>query len=78
MRLNQFNPHVSDAGLPKAKRDGGFDGNVDDSAADERAATNDGDNRAAAVIEVHDPHLRSHRQAAMRSGHSRVTGILKI
>ena len=76
--LNLFNPHMGDARLPEAERHGGLGRNVNDSAADKRPAANDCDDRAAAVIEVDDPHLRSNRQAAMRSIESSVARILKI
>ena len=71
-----INPHMRNARLPKAERDGGFGRNVDDAATDKRTSPNDRDDHATAVTEVEDPHPRSYRQVAVRR--DRVTIILKI
>ena len=76
--LNRLDPHPSDARSPEAERVGGLERNVDDPATDERAAANDRDDRAQAVIEVDDSNLRPHRQGAMRRRQRSVTRIMKI
>ena len=76
--LNLINAHVGDARLPKSERYGGLRRNVDHSATDERSPANDRDHHAAAVVEVNDPDLRPHRQAAMRRNQSSETRVLKI
>ena len=65
-RLNLINAHVGDARLPESERYGGLRRNVYHSATDERSPANDRDHRATAVVEVDDPDMRPHRQAAMR------------
>jgi hypothetical protein len=64
--LNLIDAHVGDARLPESERYGGLRRNVYHSATDERSPANDRDHRATSVVEVDDPDLRPHRQAAMR------------
>ena len=69
-RGNALDPHVGQPGLPEAERYGGRSRNVDDPSADERPPIGDPDDQGPAVVEIEDPDPRSHRQAAMRRGHS--------
>ena len=76
--LNLINAHVGDARLPESERYGGRRRNIYHSATDERSSANDRDHHATVVVEVDDPDLRPHRQAAMRGNQSGETRILKI
>ena len=69
---------MRDAGLAHAEHVGGDGRNVDDAAADERPAIDDGDDRAAAVVEIGDPHVRAEGQRAMRGDQAAVMRIVIV
>ena len=77
-RIGFSSPHMRHAGLAHAERVGGDSRNVDDAAADERPAIDDGDDRAAAVVEIDDPHVRAERQRAMRGDQAAVMRVAVV
>ena len=65
-----INPHIRQSRFSEAERLRGLNRNVNDPASYERAPVNDPHDRAAAVVQIEDPDLRSHRQGAMRRDES--------